>query len=98
MFGGLGCVSQQSSVAEEPGWNWDAVLGVGDVMTVTRSFRDMDFDTVASGFRDAKGGQDVRDAISLRSVESSRGRVERCFILGMSEFGSPPNAKRVTTT
>ena len=71
-------------------------LGGGGVATVARPFGDVDLDTVASGFRDVKGGQDSWDTVSSRSVESGCGRVERWFVLDLSEFRSPPNAKRVT--
>ena len=67
-----------------------------DVAPVARSFGDVDCDAAASGSRDVDEGQNGRDTTLSRSVEGSRGRVERWFILGMSEFGSPPNAKRVS--
>ena len=39
----------------------------GGVAPVAQSFGDVDFDTVASGFRDAGGGQNGRDTILSQS-------------------------------
>ena len=71
-------------------------LAGGGVAPVARSLGDVDFDAVPSGFRDVGGGQNGRDTILSRSVEGCRGRVERWLVLGVSEFGSPPNARRVS--
>ena len=65
------------------------------VAIVARSFRDVDFNTVDSGFQDVEGEQDGWDTILSQSVESSHDHIEWWFFLDMSEFGSLPNAKRV---
>ena len=39
-------------------------LEKGCITMVAQSFRDVDFDTVDSGFQDVEGGQDGQDTIS----------------------------------
>ena len=81
-------MSRRNGVAEEPGWDWDAVSREG----VSRQWLDLLGTWTLTLWRLVSG---TLEGDRMVGTPSCRGRVKRWLVLGMSEFGPPPNARRV---